>query len=101
MDHIRLYVLSSLFLANTSLAETVIRPTFPGTDIPDLSKPATVIDNGVIYQSHPTTTIRDYDKPAFVKEKNGNGTSTIYETIPATNIPNKMKGGYSVDDSKE
>jgi hypothetical protein len=83
-----------------SYAETVIRPTYPATDIPDLSKPAIIKDGNVIYESYPITTYRDYNKPAYVEEKNRDGTSTIYETLPMTDYPDKLKGGYKVEESK-
>lgn len=83
---------SSLF------AETVIRPTFPGGSIPDLSKPAMVQEGNVIYESYPASTIRDYSKPSYVIENNGDGSSTLYEAFPASNIPNKLEGGYRIQE---
>ena len=74
-------------------AETVVRPTYPGTNIPNPMAPAIVEDRGTIYESFPATTIRDYSKPAYVREGN-----TVYETFPGTSIPNKMEGGYSVEE---
>jgi hypothetical protein len=81
-------------------AETVLRPTYPGTDVPDLSKPAIVREGNVIYESYPVTTMRDYSKPSYVEERGGDGTTTIYEAYPNTNVPNKMKGGYKVLESE-
>ena len=74
-------------------AETVVRPTYPGTNIPNQMAPAIVEDRGTIYESYPATTIRDYSKPAYVREGN-----TVYEAFPGTNIPNKTEGGYSVEE---
>lgn len=90
-----------LCFINICHAETIISPTFPGTNIPDKSKPALVQDGNIIYESHPATTIRDYSKPAYVRENNGDGTSTIYEAHPSSNLPNKVKGGYLIQDNKE
>jgi hypothetical protein len=80
-------------------AETVYRPTYPGTDVPDISKPAIVKDGNVIYESYPVTTMRNYNKPSYVEERGGDGKTTIYEAYPMTNVPNKMKGGYKVEES--
>lgn len=74
-------------------ADVVVRPTYPGTNIPNQMAPAIVEDRGTIYESYPATTIRDYSKPAYVREGN-----TVYETFPGTDIPNKMEGGYSVEE---
>jgi hypothetical protein len=82
-------------------AETVIRQKYPATDTPDLSKPALIKDGNLIYKSYPITTICDYGKPAYVKEKNRDGTSMIYEMLPMTDMPNKLKGGYKVEDSAD
>lgn len=79
------------------VAETVIWPTFPGTNIPDKTKPAMVKDGNVIYETYPGIAVRDYNRPAHVIQDNGNGTSTIYETFPPGNIPNKMNGGYTIE----
>jgi hypothetical protein len=92
------HIVGLILLATTIQvhSETVIRPTFPGTDIPDLTKPALVRDGNVIYESYPGLNVRDYSKPAQVIEDNGNGTSTVYETFAPGDIPNKMKGGYTI-----
>jgi hypothetical protein len=91
----------TLLCASSVGAETVIRPTYPGTNIPDLSKPALIKDGNVIYESYPITTIRNYHKPAYVEEKNRYGTSTIYEALPMTDYKNMLNGGYKVEGSKD
>ena len=80
-------------VSSAANAEVVVRPTYPGTNIPNPMAPAIVEDRGTIYESFPATTIRDYSKPAYVREGN-----TVYETFPGTSIPNKMEGGYSVEE---
>jgi hypothetical protein len=96
----KLFIVVILFYVTPVNSETVMRPTYPATDIPDLSKPALIKHGNVIYESYPTTTIRDYNKPAYVKEKSRDGTSMIYEALPMTDYPNKLKGGYKVEESK-
>jgi hypothetical protein len=86
-----------ILISSIASAETVYRPTFPGGNIPDLSKPAIVKEGNVVYESYPASTIRDYSKPSYVIEKNGDGSSTLYETFPASNIPNKLEGGYRIE----
>jgi hypothetical protein len=78
------------------VVQRFLRPTMPGTNIPDLMQPALVRDGDVIYESYPGLTTRDYSKPAHVIEDNGDGTSTVYETFAPGNIPNKMNGGYVI-----
>jgi hypothetical protein len=95
----KILTLSLLILVSTPLsAETVIRPTFPGGSIPDLSRPAMVQEGNVIYESYPASTIRDYSKPSYVIENNGDGSSTLYEAFPASNVPNKLEGGYRIQE---
>ncbi len=79
-----------------ALTETIVRPTMPGTNIPDLMQPAIVRDGNLIYETYPGLNARDYSKPAHVIEDNGNGTSTVYETFAPGNLPNKMNGGYVI-----
>lgn len=42
------------------------RETYPGTSIPNLSKPGLVEEGDGIYPTYPGTSIRDYSKPGFV-----------------------------------
>jgi hypothetical protein len=91
----KIIFISGLLIASINLAdaEVVVRPTYPGTNIPNPMAPALVEERGTIYESYPATTIRDYSKSAYVREGN-----TVYETFPGTNIPNKMEGGYSIEE---
>ncbi len=83
-------------VSQVTCAETIVRPTMPGTNIPDLMQPALIRDGNVIYETYPGLTARDYSKPAHVIEDNGNGRSTVYETFAPGNIPNRMNGGYVI-----
>jgi len=49
--------------------EIIIRPTFKNSNAYDYSKPATVIKNGEMYQTHPYSTARDYSKPSYRIER--------------------------------
>lgn len=91
--HICILLISTIRIAS---AETVYRPTFPGGSIPDISKPAMVQEGNVIYESYPASTIRDYSKPSYVIENNSDGSSTVYEAYPGSNIPNKINGGHRI-----
>lgn len=96
MKCISLLAVFLLSVTQVTFSETIVRPTMPGTNIPDLMQPALVRDGDVIYESYPGLTTRDYSKPAHVIEDNGDGASTVYETFAPGNIPNKMNGGYVI-----
>ena len=59
------------FLSKSHLngGEIIIRPTFKNSNAYDYSKPATVIKNGEMYQTHPYSTARDYSKPSYRIER--------------------------------
>jgi hypothetical protein len=44
----------------------------------------------------PQGVVQRFPKPAHVIEDNGDGASTVYETFAPGNIPNKMNGGYVI-----
>lgn len=76
--------------------ETVMRPSIPGTNYPDYSKPALVKKGNTIYRTVPGTTARDYTKPAYVTEGN-----TTYRTIPGTSYRDNTKPAYRVSEQRD
>jgi len=43
--------------------------TYPGTGVPDLSKPVYTESNGVLYEVYPNTTVPDISKPRITTPK--------------------------------
>ena len=55
-------------LLRFDLADSMIHPTYPGTNLRDYSKPSVKVEGDVGYQTYPGTSVRDYSKPGFVIE---------------------------------
>ena len=67
MKCISLLAVFLLSVTQVTFSETIVRPTMPGTNIPDLMQPALVRDGDVIYESYPGLTTRDYSKEPLNK----------------------------------
>ena len=48
----------------------VIYQTYPGTDVPDYSRPHYVIEDGRVFKTYPGTTTPDYGAPEYFIERN-------------------------------
>ncbi len=88
-------LLTAVF-SSSVIAETVFRPTYPGTSIPNLMAPGYIEQReggqSTIRETYPGTSIPNLSKPGFVEEGDG-----IYPTYPGTNIRDYSKPGYVLD----
>lgn len=51
----------------------ILRPTHPGTNSIDRSKPGIVWKGNKAYLTHPGTDSPDYSKPVYVRDSSGSG----------------------------
>lgn len=90
-----LIVAALVVLTNTVVYGQTVRPTVPGTSIPDPTKPGWKVseDKKTLYPTIPGTSIRDFTRPGWQRQGD-----TIYRTIPGTSIRDFTKPGYTIKD---
>ena len=85
------FLVTALASFNAS-SDVVIRPTYPGTSVPNLQAPAVVESHGQIYETYPATNVRDWSQPSY-SEQGG----VIYKNYPGTEVPNLIEGGFAIE----
>jgi len=88
--------MTSIICIASAMADTIVRPNYPGTSVPNRYAPSVVEQDGLIYQTYPGTYSRDYSKPAYKEEDN-----TYYPVYSGTSVPNRGEQSYSIEHSGE